>query len=234
MLNNLQLIFNKVVASEKRPLPTSGVITFVNPYSALRLAKDKSVDLSKITTVYSDGFYLSAIIRFYAKLNITRRSFDLTSMALDVFKGESVGVVGATEDELTTFSTKLFDLYGVTVQPLSHGYVDFTDEAIAEIIQDLTEHEISTLVLGLGCPKQEKVALDFQQQNPKLLIFTCGAFIAQSAQSVGLNYYPTWVNSLNLRWLYRLYKEPHTLKRLPCVIEISFYALLIKAFYGKG
>lgn len=42
--------------------------------------------------------------------------------------------------------------------------------------------------------------------------FTCGEFIHQLAMNK-INYYPAWINKYNLRFLYRMYKEPHTRKR---------------------
>lgn len=42
--------------------------------------------------------------------------------------------------------------------------------------------------------------------------FTCGGFIHQTAKNE-IDYYPAWVNRMNVRFIYRMYKEPHTRKR---------------------
>ena len=42
--------------------------------------------------------------------------------------------------------------------------------------------------------------------------FTCGGFIHQTSQNE-IDYYPAWVDKTNLRFVYRMWKEPHTRKR---------------------
>ena len=41
--------------------------------------------------------------------------------------------------------------------------------------------------------------------------FTCGGFLDQLAESQ--HYYPAWIDKADLRWLYRLCKEPRRLLR---------------------
>ena len=42
--------------------------------------------------------------------------------------------------------------------------------------------------------------------------FTCGGFIHQTSKNE-IDYYPAWVDKTNLRFVYRMWKEPHTRKR---------------------
>ena len=233
MLDNLRKIFDKVVDSEGVKTPEAGVISFVNPSSALRLANCNSVDISKITVLYSDGFFLTWILKLLYGCNVVRRSFDSTSIGLDVLLDDKVAVIGATQSELENFSKLLLKNYGVSVLPLSNGFVDFNEENLHSLVEKMRMEGTSVLVLGLGCPKQEEIGLAFHRLNSELLIYTCGAFITQTARGGSFIYYPGWIDKTNLRWLYRLYKEPHTLKRLTSVFWISVYAVLIKIMYAR-
>ena len=42
--------------------------------------------------------------------------------------------------------------------------------------------------------------------------FTCGGFVHQTAMN-RMHYYPDWVDKMNLRFVYRMYKEKHTRTR---------------------
>lgn len=42
--------------------------------------------------------------------------------------------------------------------------------------------------------------------------FTCGGFIHQTSKNE-IDYYPAWGDKTNLRFVYRMWKEPHTRKR---------------------
>lgn len=56
--------------------------------------------------------------------------------------------------------------------------------------------------------------------------FTCGGFLDQLGS--GLYYYPQWVDQMNLRFAYRLLKEPRRLWRR-YFFEYSRFAWLVVA-----
>ena len=58
--------------------------------------------------------------------------------------------------------------------------------------------------------------------------FTCGGFIHQTANNE-IEYYPLWIDRMNLRFVYRMYKEKHTRKRY---VQVTFYFFL-HAFVGE-
>ncbi|NJO34267.1 MAG: hypothetical protein HC869_15170 [Rhodospirillales bacterium] len=58
---------------------------------------------------------------------------------------------------------------------------------------------------------QESFLLRLRQQGFNGVGFTCGGFLDQ--YSIGKQYYPTWIDRLELRWLYRLIMEPGRLWR---------------------
>jgi len=64
----------------------------------------------------------------------------------------------------------------------------------------------------MGAVKQEEVANALVDFGFKGRIYTCGGFIHQTAMSGG-KYYPWLVNKLQLRFAYRMFKEPTTVRR---------------------
>lgn len=233
MLDRLQIIVDKLIASEDLHNPKHGVVSFVNPYSAIRLAKAHGVDLPEVDGLYSDGFYMTWLLKLIYGRKITRRSFDRSSIALMILRKHRVAIIGGSEEELQIFTKRLQQEHDISVLPLSHGYVTFDEDNLRVLHSRMQEEDKNVLVLGLGCPKQEEVALAFKRIAPGILIYTCGAFISQSAKSNTLQYYPEWTDKFNLRWAYRLYKEPHTIQRLPRVITITLYTILNRLKNGK-
>ena len=71
----------------------------------------------------------------------------------------------------------------------------------------------SFVICGMGTPHQESFGLLLKNAKGSIKqIYTCGGFLHQSSESI--EYYPKWINRLNLRWLYRAIKEDYVLKRL--------------------
>jgi len=63
----------------------------------------------------------------------------------------------------------------------------------------------------MGSLVQESFLLALMGSGWRGLGFTCGGFLDQLSN--GFNYYPKLVNALNLRWAYRLAKDPRRLWR---------------------
>ena len=64
----------------------------------------------------------------------------------------------------------------------------------------------------MGAVMQEKFLLKVKRLGYTGIGFTCGGFIHQTARGEA-GYYPAWVDRMNIRFLYRMWKEPHTRKR---------------------
>ena len=92
----------------------------------------------------------------------------------------------------------------------------------------LNINKFNFIVVGIGSPLQEKYALEivsFLKKNSyRGVILTCGGFITQTAISKRKNreFYPFWIDKLNLRWFYRCFKQPYVLKRIILNYPISF------------
>lgn len=204
-------LYEKLVSQpEKWP----GITTFINPYSYLQLRNNARI-LQSIDRVLVDGGLLVKILNSTLGLNLKRTSFDMTSLAPVIFEQcsesqASVFFVGS-HDEAISQATKRFQKQfpKLNIQGFRNGY--FTLEQRQAFINQMLELQPDVIICGMGTPQQEQMLIDLKHAGWQGAGFTCGGFFHQSAKK--LNYYPSWVNRFNLRWLYRIYDEPKLLKR---------------------
>ncbi len=90
--------------------------------------------------------------------------------------------------------------------------VIFADNAERDkSINNIIELNPDFLVVGMGAPLQEQFLIDVRKQGYKGTGFTCGGFLHQTQGSI--NYYPKLIDSMGLRWAYRIYDEPKLFTR---------------------
>lgn len=192
-----------------------GIYTFVNPYSYLIARKNIEL-VKKFDGIYIDGEYLAKLVRLFLKIQIKRISFDMTSVAPDVFSwaernNKKIALVGTTQANIDKTKAFLLELFpNLNIIYSRNGFFSSKTEREFVLIE-LTRLAPDLIIAGMGAPLQERFLADIWETGWRGLGFTCGGFFHQSAN--GLKYYPEWANKLNLRWLYRIYDEPRLLKR---------------------
>jgi UDP-N-acetyl-D-mannosaminuronic acid transferase (WecB/TagA/CpsF family) len=77
----------------------------------------------------------------------------------------------------------------------------------------------------LGAGLQEQFEQDALRAGFRGVAFTCGGFIRQEALATR-TYYPALINRLHMRAFYRMYREPHTIKRYLIDYPNNFVHLL--------
>ncbi|MBV4484950.1 WecB/TagA/CpsF family glycosyltransferase [Pseudomonas sp. SWRI153] len=167
-------------------------------------------------TYFCDGMLMSAFMSRVTGRTIGRVSFDFTSIADPVLGGAEQGgkrvyFVGARQAELELFILKIKTLYPrLSIAGYHNGYFDAAE---AEAIRaDICRSEANILIVGLGAGLQEQFEQDVLRAGFEGVAFTCGGFIRQEALA-SRQYYPALINRLHLRAFYRMYREPHTIKR---------------------
>lgn len=199
-------------------------ISFLNPVS---LDKLENIAHENIY-FHSDGFLLTLILNKIYRQNIKRVSFDFTSMATVVFEmidieKDSLIIVGAKDDELSNFSRKLKEKYtGINILKTFDGYFNDVNVVINQIINLAPSY----VVVGLGAGKQEWFQRKLRKEGYSGTTFSCGGFIRQESSSIE-NYYPELIDKLNLRFLYRMIKEPHTIRRYLIKYPINLLKFVI-------
>ena len=191
-------------------------VTFINPYSFLKIS-ESGVDLNRFDKVCIDGIALKIFLGLvFRDSKIQRLSFDFTSIADLVFtsaaaENQQAFVLGSDEDSNRDFLARITDMYpGIKIDGRS-GYFD-NEEQMSGLLSSLTSSKYDFVIIGMGAVKQEQAAIALLDSGFAGRIYTCGGFIHQTAMGGG-EYYPWLVNKLNIRFAYRMYKEPSTIRR---------------------
>lgn len=218
------------VLEARRRVPGRPVlVTFANPATALlaRHAPAFGRDLWAFDFVLPDGIGMCMAMRLLHGLPARRISFDMTSLAPLVFeharsKGLAVVLVGGAPGVAERAQERIAATYpGLCITGALGGYgdVDDTMRQAAALCPDI-------LVCGMGSVRQEAFLLGMGALGWRGWGFTCGGFLDQLHGQ--LHYYPGWVDRANLRWAYRLFREPGRLWRR-YLIQYSQFAWLVCA-----
>lgn len=205
----------KVIVSKDDVFLDHKDISFLNYASFYDLWKKDKALLKKLAFC-CDGILMSKLVSFITSREIQRLSFDLTSIAKTIFSHalrnkKSIAIIGATESENEVFVQKMIERYeGINIKVSCSGYFDNYQKQ--RLFDEIIEKNIDICVIGLGALKQEQFILGLREAGYSGYSFSCGGFIRQEATS-DRAYYPPVFDKLNIRWLYRMYKEPHTIKR---------------------
>lgn len=229
------MLSKNLVCKNTVEFSSARVVTFLNPYSFLKIYKS-GLDLNKFDKICIDGIALKYFLDFvYRDSNIQRLSFDFTSVAKMVFedaasKAQHGFVLGSDQHSNEKFISDVGQMFpGLNLDGRS-GYFDSEDD-LAEYIDNLATSDYDYIIIGMGAVKQENVAIALKDSGFQGRIYTCGGFIHQTALGGG-EYYPTWINRLNLRFAYRMFKEPSTIQRYLFDYPKAFFLLSrnIKSF----
>lgn len=215
------LLVNKILSTEKYSVNQifelkGKVYTFLNPVSYLTALDNKEL-FGQMDGIFADGGLLvKAIKMLYAKV-VTRRSFDMTSMAPELFAyvakhGKAIYIVASKREQVEKAVEIFHERYPkVKFAGYRNGYFANEDEMEQEA-KHITELNPDFLIVGMGALMQEKFLLKVKRAGYQGIGFTCGGFIHQTSKNE-IDYYPAWVDKTNLRFIYRMWKEPHTRKR---------------------
>lgn len=223
------------ICSDTAEFDAARVVTFLNPYSFLQILESK-VDMERFDKICIDGVALQIFLRLvYRDSDIQRLSFDFTSVAHRVFNravanNETGFIIGSDHDSNEGFLSKIAEMFpGIKLKGRS-GYFD-DEQALHSFLQSISNDQYDFIVIGMGAVMQERASNALVDFGFKGRIFTCGGFIHQTAMSGG-EYYPAWIDKCNLRFAYRMFKEPSTIRRYTIDYPKAFVMLLrnIKQF----
>lgn len=189
------------------------LVSFINPFSIANLENNFKV-IDAIDYIGVDAISLVWWMRLWGYA-VNRASFDNSSVFRDLCevlqeRDLQLLFIGGTDKQAEIVEKKFMKIKGFpqTAKVLG-GYSEVS-------ITDLYRNEIAeaeVVVLSLGSPLQDKIGREIKALFPKgKFLFTSGAFLSQTSEK--LDYYPDYINSLNLRFAYRFVKEKHTRKRL--------------------
>ena len=192
------------------------VYSFLNPVSYIDALTNKDLFLM-LDGVFADGSFLCKAIRILYGTNVKRRSFDMTSIAPQLFEyaienKKSIYIVASKQEQVERAVEIFKELYpNLNIIGYRNGYFNNEEEQDEEA-QKIVALQPDFLIVGMGVIMQEKFLLKVKDAGYKGIGFTCGGFVHQTATNQ-IDYYPQWIDKMNLRFLYRFIKEKHTRKR---------------------
>lgn len=215
------ILVNKILSTEKYSInqifETKGkVYTYLNPVSYLTALDNKDL-FGRMDGIFADGGLLVKAIRSLYGKQVTRRSYDMTSMAPELFSyvqeyGKTIYIVASKQEQVEAAVEIFRERYPkVKFAGYRNGYFSSESEMDDEA-KRIVEVNPDFLIVGMGALMQEKFLLKVKNAGFKGVGFTCGGFIHQTSKNE-IDYYPAWVDKTNLRFVYRMWKEPHTRKR---------------------
>jgi N-acetylglucosaminyldiphosphoundecaprenol N-acetyl-beta-D-mannosaminyltransferase len=192
------------------------IYTFLNPVSYLSALDHKEL-FAGFDGIFADGSLLVKAIKLVYGKSVTRRSFDMTSLAPELLRyaeenGKTLYIVASRQEQVEKAVGIFRERYPkLKVTEYRNGYFSSETEQNEEA-RHIVERNPDFLIVGMGMLMQEKFLLKVKDAGFQGIGFTCGGFIHQTAKNE-IDYYPAWVDRMNLRFVYRIYKEPHTRKR---------------------
>ncbi|MGE5538664.1 MAG: WecB/TagA/CpsF family glycosyltransferase [Gemmatimonas sp.] len=211
------------------------LVTFANPLAVGLFNADPSYrsDLRRMGAVFCDGIALAWAVRRLAGYPMARVSFDSTGMAPSVFAlaerhGRRVALIGGRRGVAQAASRQLRDRFprlDIVATIDGYGKLDRHLRTILAVDPDL-------LVCGMGAPRQEEFLATLANAGWCGTGFTCGGYLDHLVG--GFDFYPETIDRLNLRWLYRMSREP---KRIGyrCTVEYApFWKALAAALVSRA
>ena len=211
-----KILFTEQIALTDILSKKGTIYTFLNPVSYLSALEHKTL-FERFDGIFADGSILVAAIRLIYGKRVTRRSFDMTSLAPELLSyaethNKFLYIVASRQEQVEKAVGIFKKRYPkLNVAGYRNGY--FASEKEQELeIQHIVKMRPDYLIVGMGALMQERFLLKVKNAGFDGIGFTCGGFIHQTAKDK-IDYYPGWVDLMNLRFLYRMYKEKHTRKR---------------------
>lgn len=213
-----KIFYDKLPASLEDILPIYDrckIVTCLNPYYMVKLKPEDYHIYEELDYICSDGMGPLKLQKWFGHPKSVRLSFDLSAMAGPVFRdmmahGESLYVLGAKPGEVDkSVETIKQNFEGIKIAGFHHGYIKDCKDSI---VQEIKDSGARVVIIGMGAPMQDEMAVLLKRAGYVGSVYTCGGFIHQTQDTMVS--FPTWTNKLGLRWLYRLFTQEGMVKRL--------------------
>jgi N-acetylglucosaminyldiphosphoundecaprenol N-acetyl-beta-D-mannosaminyltransferase len=185
------------------------VVGFVNSYAMNSVVNNTAFfdALCAADILLRDGSGMAMLFtRLTIKKGLNMNGTDFIPKLLESYRGRQVAFWGTQEPYLSHAVSHAQSQYGVEVVSFHHG---FDPE---QVYVDLAEKfKPDLIVLGMGMPKQEKIAALIRDTRIPALVVCGGAIIDFMGNKIKRA--PLWVRKLGCEWVYRLALEPKRLYR---------------------
>lgn len=137
--------------------------------------------------------------------------------------GVSVALYGGTEQSIEDFARFLRTSFPQIriAAAISPPFRPLTDEEDAAYVRDINASGAGIVLVGIGCPKQEKWMAAHRNRIQSVMLGVGAAFDFHAGR---VPQAPGWMQRFGLEWLFRLVSEPKRLWRR--------YARIVPRFIG--
>ena len=210
-MNTLDILKFKQKGSENIE---GGLITFINPFSYLFYRKNLEL-FAQFDYLLIDGIALVKLLKLVG-IKTSRYSFDMTSLAPIVFenaieRNRTIYFIGSSKESINNFIGVIETSFrGLNIIGFRDGFFSGVKEK-EDALDDIVSINPDIVVVGMGTPLQEMFLVNLKNKGWNGTGYTCGGFIHQTINRS--SYYPKFYDKYNVRWLYRIFDEPHLAKR---------------------
>lgn len=204
-----------IVPTLKDVYTHGGALTWFNHFSVQQSMKH-GVDPNKFDAVGIDG----QLLRFLLKKDSTTSSADIDLPDLIKREAPSVGLIGGTKEESAAHVESFRKAFpNVSILWSFDGFGESTE---ISAIRTIRAKRPDLILVGMGPGQQELEALRLRTYLSNIpgrtLIATCGGWLDQLGMD---NYYPSVAKTLNIRWVFRLFREPKRLWKRYSILAIT-------------
>ncbi|MEO5660528.1 MAG: WecB/TagA/CpsF family glycosyltransferase [Polaromonas sp.] len=185
------------------------VLAFVNAHAMNSLASSAAFfeALRSTDMVLRDGTGMATLFKFLGMSpGLNLNGTDLIPELIQRFNGRSIALFGTQnpylERGLKVVTQKLAPLSSYVSE---NGFLD-----IGAYVALALEHRPSLIVLGMGMPRQEEVAMVLRKTLTLPCLIVCGGAIIDFLGGRTPRA-PYWMRSFGMEWLFRLGMEPRRL-----------------------
>ena len=213
----------------------SAIVTFINPgiYFKARKLREVKALLDRFGFVFCDGVGLIYGLELLDIHGVERLSFDTTSVAPLLFEfcethSKRILLVGGRSGVSESAKETILRHYpDIKIEGAYPGY----GTGVALAADDALKKNVDVVICGMGAINQEHFLIDLKKRGWQGLGFTCGGYFDQLSRSFG--YYKPWFDRYDLRFLFRLYKEPRRLWKRYFFEYAVYVFFLLRAFIKK-
>lgn len=203
---------------------TARMLGFVNAH-ALNSSTDNEAFYKAIAgadVLLRDGSGMAILYRMIRRdPGFNMNGTDFIPRILAAFRGRKVALWGTTEPYVGRASARCEREFGVQVVSTSHGFRDF--RFYLELAR-ATKPDL--ILLGMGMPKQERLARELMAHAGQAPLIVCGGAILDFLGG-RVRRAPPLVRRLGVEWLYRLASEPMRLFRRYAIGNPAFMFRLL-------
>lgn len=212
-----RLLANEAAFMDWLAAPREGpeLVWYLNPFTLAHYRAGR-LKVPGHARVVADGGLMAGAVAQALGAPHASLHFDFSGLAEPVFQtmaaqGLRLAVIGGKPGEAATFADIVNRRYqGPRVVMTRDGY--FSRARQGDVIAEVDRAEPDVVLLSMGSPRQEAFGGELMAAAKRpMVIITCGAFVSQTVTQAATGraaYYPPFFVKFNVRYLYRLWREP--------------------------